>query len=268
MQIIGLCRFSYPALGGFQITHDSIEDRIAYLYSDHRLTERFRLFETVALPSLRAQTDPDFTLIIVVGDQFPTRHKSHLEALIADVPQAVLHQEPPRRHREAMKEILNDARLNPGKACLQFRFDDDDAVGIDFIEKLRRTVKDCTGLLEQNKTVAFDWNRGYLAEFSAEGISACQVFRPLFVAALGMYVKGNCPLTIMNFAHEKMAQFMPVISLSDPDMWVRSHSDYNDSRQNAARSAPVLPLTADQETLFKDRFAIDADHVKRVFSTG
>ncbi|MEX0310749.1 MAG: glycosyltransferase, partial [Tateyamaria sp.] len=30
MQIIGLCRFSYPAVGGFQVEHDTVDARIAY----------------------------------------------------------------------------------------------------------------------------------------------------------------------------------------------------------------------------------------------
>ena len=69
MQVLGLCRFSYPALGGFQVGHDSTADRIAYLYDPARLEERFRLFETVALPCLMAQTDPDFEMIVLVGAQ-------------------------------------------------------------------------------------------------------------------------------------------------------------------------------------------------------
>ena len=268
MQTIGLCRFSYPALGGFQVEHDTIEQRIAYLYSTHRLEERFRLFETVALPCLRAQTDPDFTLIIVIGDQFPAHHKDRLQALTSNMPQIRVHQEPPRRQREVMKEILNDARTNPAAPCLQFRYDDDDAVAVDFIAKLRRTAADCVPLLNRSKTVAFDWNQGYVAEFGPEGISAVEMFRALYVASLGMYVEGNCPLTIMNFAHEKIARFMPVVSLSDPDMWVRSHNGFNDSRQKPVKPIPVTPLTHKQERLFLDRFAIDSQHVRKVFSGG
>ena len=78
MQVIGLCRFSYPALGGFQVEHETVEDRIAFLYAEHRLEERFRLMETVALPCIRHQTDPDFELIIVIGDQLPARHRRRL----------------------------------------------------------------------------------------------------------------------------------------------------------------------------------------------
>lgn len=268
MQAIGLCRFSYPALGGFQVEHEDIEDRIAYLYEDSRLEERFQLLETVALPCLKAQTDPDFSLIIVIGDQFPKHHEKRLETLIEDLPQALLHKEPPRNQREVMKEILNEARINPAEPCLQFRYDDDDAVSVDFIEKLRRAVADSSALIGDNRTVAYDWNRGFVAEFGANGIAAVDMFRQFYVASLGMYIKGNCAQTIMNFAHEKIPRFMPAISFSDAAMWVRSHNGFNDSRQKKVKPIPVTPLTAAQEKLFRDRFAIDADLVKRVFSGG
>lgn len=266
MQAIGLCRFSYPALGGFQVEHDTIEDRIAYLYEDSRLEERFRLFDTVALPCLRAQTDPDFTLIIVVGNQFPAHHLRRLEAMIADVPQAIIHAEPPRKQRDVMKEALNDARQDPSKPCLQFRYDDDDAVAVDFIAKLRDAASDCAPLLQQHKAVAFDWNRGYIAEFGAQGIRAADVYRPFNVAALGMYVKGNSALTIMNFNHQKLPQFMPAISFPDEAMFVRSHNTFNDSRQGFVKGVTVEPLTSDLEDVFRTRFAIDADVVRNAFS--
>ena len=57
MQVIGICRFSYPAEGGFQRLHESLEERCAYLYEDERLNKRFATLETVTLPSIRAQTD-------------------------------------------------------------------------------------------------------------------------------------------------------------------------------------------------------------------
>ncbi|MDF1727541.1 MAG: putative rhamnosyl transferase [Sulfitobacter sp.] len=268
MQAIGLCRFSYPALGGFQVEHESIEDRIAYLYAESRLEERFRLFETVALPCLRAQTDPDFSLVIVVGDQFPDHHLRRLETLIADLPQALIHREPPRRQREVMKEILNDARINPKEPCLQFRYDDDDAVAIDFIARLRAAARLTAPLLRDNRTLAYDWNRGRIAEFGPTGIAAAGFYRPFFVAALGMQVRGGCALTIMNFAHQKIPRFMPCLSFSDPDMFVRGLNGYNDSQPQAAKPVSMDPLDAEGEALFRDRFAIDADEVRRVFSGG
>lgn len=54
MQVIGICRFSYPAEGGFQRLHESLEERCAYLYEDERLNKRFATLETVTLSSIRA----------------------------------------------------------------------------------------------------------------------------------------------------------------------------------------------------------------------
>ena len=71
MQVIGLCRFSYPAIGGFQVMHDTTEDRRRFLYDPVRLEQRFHLFETLALPGLRHQTDERFQFLIVVGECLP-----------------------------------------------------------------------------------------------------------------------------------------------------------------------------------------------------
>ena len=265
MQVIGLCRFSYPALGGFQVGHDTIEERMAYLYDDARLEERFRLFETVALPCLKAQTDPDFELIVVIGDTLPQRHLDRLRDILATLPQARIRSEPPRQHREVMKEILNSAR-DRHLPCLQFRFDDDDAVAVDFVERLRAASDDCFALTQQHRTIAFDWSRGLIAEYGPDGIAATEVFRPFDVAALGMYVRPRCPLTIMNYAHNKINRFMPTVSFDTKHMFVRGHNASNDSRQKGERPADVTPLTPEGETMFRTRFAIDADAVRQMFT--
>jgi len=199
MQVIGLCRFSYPAIGGFQVDHETTLERIAYLYADARLEERFQLMETVALPCIRHQTDPDFELIVVIGDQLPKRHRDRLHDIIADIPQIRIVAEPPRPQREVMKEIFNKARKTPSEPCLQFRHDDDDAFAVDFIERLRAASVDAERLCAQHKAVNFDWNKGMVAEFGASGIASTDVFRQLYPAAMGMQIRGNSPLTIMNF---------------------------------------------------------------------
>ena len=82
MQVLGICRFSYPGVGGFQVEHETLEDRIAYLYAPERMEERFRTFETITLPPLRAQTDADFTLLVVIGESLPEHYHSRLMALV------------------------------------------------------------------------------------------------------------------------------------------------------------------------------------------
>ena len=267
MQVIGLCRFSYPALGGFQVEHASPQERMAYLWADDRLEERFRLFEAIALPCLKAQKDGDFELIVLIGDEFPAQHQDRLHALCATLPQIRIVKEPPRNNREVCKALLNAARRNPGDPCIQFRYDDDDAVSVDFIANLRAAARDIEPLTRQHRAVGMDWPQGRIAEASAAGIAATEIYRPYYVAALGVHVAGHCNLTIHNFMHERLPRFMPCVSYPDADAFVRTHNGYNDSRQKKVRPVEVSPLSPAEEGLFRERFAIDADNVRRVFST-
>lgn len=265
MQVIGLCRFSYPAVGGFQVEHASPEARARYLYAPERMEERFRLFETVALPSLRAQTDGDFDLVVVAGRDLPPPWMARLEAALATLPQARLRLEPPRRHREVMKEALQAARRAPGRPCLQFRFDDDDAVAVDFIARLREAAAVCEALLADHRSVAIDFSSGYHATFGADGIRAAPIFRPYYTAALGMLVRGGAPVTIMNFAHHRIHRFMPSATFPEPRMFVRGLGRFNDSRQGADLPTDLRPLSPEEVTEFRRRFALDAEAVRRAF---
>ena len=266
MQAIGLCRFSYPAYGGFQIEHDSIEDRIAFLYGAARMQERLRLFEHVALPCLIAQTDPRWELIIVIGDSLPAPYAEQLWDMVSDVPQISIQVHPPRPQREVMKEILNRARKDPAAPCLQFRYDDDDAVAVDFIARLRTAVDDCAALNAKHTAVAYDWSQGHAATFGPDGISAHTLYYKQYVAALGVHVRGGSDTTIMNFAHQNIDQFMPVVNFSDTPMWVESHNGFNDSRARQKRKIPFEPLTPEQVAVFQDRFAINEAAVKAAFA--
>jgi len=106
-----------------------------------------------------------------------------------------------------------------------------------------------------------------VAEVGPAGIAATEIHRPYYVASLGMYVRGGCKLTIMNFAHEKILRFMPTITISDEPMFVRTHNGYNDSRQKPVKPVPVTPLTAQQIGEFEARFALRHNQIQQVFST-
>ena len=268
MQVIGLCRFSYPAIGGFQVEHDRIEDRIAYLYAESRLEERFRLFECVTLPALQRQSDPDFTLILLIGDSLPQHHVDRLRALTSDMAQVRLVTRRPERHRPLMKQLLNETRTCPDEPCLQFRMDDDDAVAIDFVERLRNAAELAAPLCAQNQTVAIDFCNGFLGRFGHYGIGIKQVTRPYLTAALGMYVAGGVRTSIMNFAHHRIFQKMPTLTFNTNAMFLRSYNGFNDARQSAKAKPEDLPI-ADQDhlALLQSRFAISEPKVRQVFAT-
>ncbi len=265
-QVIGFCRFSYPAEGGFQVEHDSPEARRAYLYDPARLAERFAYFEAICLPGLRVQTDPDFTFLILIGEDLPEAAAERLFALTEDLPQVVIVARPPGQHRPVCKSVINAAR-DPARDCLQFRLDDDDTVAADFVARLRRDAALVAPLRAEHRLVALDYNRGFLLRPSAQGLQAEESVMPYHSMGLAVAVQAGCPLTVMNFAHNKLNQFMPTVTFTDSRMYVRGHSDNNDSRQKKHVKPVHLPLAdAETEQVFRARFGIDADQVRALFA--
>ena len=267
MQVIGICRFSYLGLGGFQVQHESLEDRAAFLYAPERMEERFRTFETLTLPPLKAQTDPDFTFLIVTGPSLPAAYMDRLQALVADMPQAIVQTYEPGPHRQVMQSAINSVRLLGNDPCLQFRMDDDDAVACVYVERLREAATDLRKLSRKHRHIAIDFNQGYIARPGPEGLSATPTQRPFTTAALALMFKPSVKLSVMNFAHEKLPTMMPTVSFTGEDMLLRGHNDYNDSRQKpGVKPIPLRPLSPVQEAQFRDTYNIDADQVRRVFA--
>ncbi len=267
MQVIGLCRFSWPGVGGFQVEHQSLQERIDYLYAPARLEERFRTFETITLPPLRAQSDPDFTLLIVIGDSLPEPWHERLLDLVSDMQQVVVQAHAPGRHRPVMQAAINSVRRFDNEPCLQFRMDDDDAVACVYVEKLREAAQDVRKLSRKYRFLAIDFNQGFIASPGPEGLRATPTQTSYTTAALALMLKPSEQRTVMNFAHAKVARNMPTVTFSGQDMLIRGHNDYNDSRQKpGGRPIELLPLSPKEEDHFRAVYNIDADHVRRVFS--
>ena len=256
MQVIGLCRFSYPALGGFQVEHETVEEREAFLYDPARMDERFRIFEALTLPPLRAQTDSDFIFGVVIGTSFPAPLRARLEGLLADIPQAVIITRPPGRHRSVMKEVINDLREDRDTPSLQFRMDDDDAVSVRFVERLREVAQDLRGVIRNNRYTGIDFNQGFIARVDAKGLRAKPCVETLWTPALAIAVSPHASRGIMNFSHAKLSRIMPVLSVTGEDMFIRGHNDFNDSRQKDGIRPVRLPRISSE----------DAEHFKRVFN--
>jgi hypothetical protein len=244
-----------------------MQQRMAYLYAPERMEERFRTFQTITLPPLKAQTDGDFTFLIVIGDTLPARYRDRLNALVGDMPQAVIQEHGPGQHRAVMQEAINSVRRDSRDPCLQFRMDDDDAVACVYVERLRAAAEDLRQLAGRHRHIAIDFNQGFIARPGPGGISAVPTAVPYTTAALALMFKPSVPLTVMNFAHAKVAQAMPTVTFTGEDMMVRGHNDFNDSRQKAGiKPVKLTPLDAKAEAHFRTVFNIDADLVRRTYA--
>lgn len=140
MKIFGHCRFSYFGLTDTGREVLSEADAAGKLWNAERMAVRFHLFEKVLLPSIRHQTDPDFTLLVICSELMPSAYHDRLEAAVEDVPQVRLLRTAQTNISLALKPVMLEANNDRRDSAIHFRVDDDDALGVSYIARLRRVA--------------------------------------------------------------------------------------------------------------------------------
>lgn len=262
MRCIGICRFSYPALGGFKRMHDSVAAREAYLYDDARMALRFRHFETLTLPSLAAQKDGRFTFLVITGENMPEPWWSRLNDICATVPQIKVITRPPMRHRTAMQLAIKQELGEDQDPSLQFRLDDDDAVGTNFVRGIRRTARLSQRMWAGWENFVIEYSSGYAVQLGPEGILALPVQGQFLACGLAVLFKPGDPKTVMNYGHHKLHLSMPTLIDPQSPMYLRAVHDDNDSRAQHSKLAPLDDAT---RAFFQERFNVNEATVRQAF---
>lgn len=269
MRTVGICRFSYAGEGGFKVGHADHAALEEFLYDPARMEERFRLFEAITLPCVAAQTDPDFTFLIVTGTGLPQHYLERLRSLTAEIPQCVIRQYPPRPHRRIMAKAINEWRGAPDTPCLQFRLDDDDAMALTFVEKFKEAATDLAALTARHSAVAVDFNQGYVFTAGPDGVKLWAYHYAYSAIALGVIVQADNTDTIMNYGHQNLWKTMPTLTLTGEDMMMRGHNDFNDSRLKGKKNVfDYQQMDTEKAAHIRKTFGIDDAHVRAVFSRG
>lgn len=147
-QIIGTCRFSFLGKGDWigmrgnvVVDAEKLNQQLAVIYAPGRLARRFEAFEKMLLPSIRAQTDPDFQLWILTSPELPDYAMQRLQMVCADIPQIHIIVSKERMTKKAFVGPLRQAEEEAGGTVVQFRIDDDDALSKNFIARLKENVQ-------------------------------------------------------------------------------------------------------------------------------
>jgi hypothetical protein len=258
LQVQGLCRFSLPCTGGFKKYHADLAERRAALYAPARLDPRCYWFEHVALPGLAGQSDPEFTLHMVLGEDFPPPWRTRLEAIFAEIPQIKPHWRAPDDHRAICREVLLGARDHTAAAVAEFRLDDDDAVAIDYVAQLRRNWPRLARLAGPNGRVALDHGRGMvLVAQPDDQIHVHPLLTLCWSAVLALFMRPEDTGIIMDFPHHRIWQRVPFVNLTDSVMFIRGDHATNDSRTHFDAAMPVPMPEAEIAEVLARRFGID-----------
>jgi hypothetical protein len=266
IDVNGLCRFSYPfALGAFDGNHRSMEDLRASLYGEARLRERIFIFSNVFLPALRQQTDPDFAVSVLVGDQMLTAYLNQLRGLVDDVPGVHLVIEPEGQDpKELCTRIFRRMRRPDADLVGEFRLDDDDAVAIDFVARSRQAGRDFKGPIIERGVAGVDFPAGAFVYFMDDDIVIRRLVKAHLSCAQIIFLRPRSSKSAIKFHHYRMWQKNLYISLPQEVMYLRSVHSHNVSGvDQIVKTKEVFRTTEAQiDRMVKDRFGIDLPRLR------
>lgn len=216
--IVGICRFSFLGwddwVGGrfdWQRTSARREKQRKALYAPDRLAWRFTAFEHVMLPSLRAQTDQDFSPWILTSRDLPAPWMQRLQDLCAGTPQIRIILSDATDVEAALQQPLRAAAAANGRPVLQFRVDDDDALGRHFVARLRREA----ARFDDMAAIAISFPRGLIIRrYDNEPTSYWSLYSS-FIGAGAAVRLAEPEKSIFAFRHRLIPQHLTAFSSTE-----------------------------------------------------
>lgn len=260
-QIVGVCRFSYLGLGGFEASKLDRDQLAEMLYDPARMRRRFALFETICLPSLAAQTDMDFRLVVLIGTSMPMRFRKRLKGLAERYPFLQVCALEPNGPLNATKRAYRRGTNDNADFITGFRIDDDDAVAVDYIAKTRAAADQLLhmGWTDADNPAVIAFHRGIYWDMTdrAQPFHDFREIGPLGLAS-AMVTRRDDHSNMFRWNHRRVAAHVRM--WSDPTDWmfVRTLHRNNDSGRSIPPGAVPIP-DAEARTLLQARFGLDPD---------
>jgi hypothetical protein len=257
-QIIGTVRFSYPSADGFRQTDEDPAKRAAALYSSERLAQRLRLFERLTIPSLLAQTDPDFTLAVLIGDDMPDFARVRLEAALTPVANArVIALRPGLNQVEAVGRAQMTVVVNSTSHVTGFRLDDDDALDRNHIARLRARSEILSAMHGRDRPIVIGCNRGLVLTLSPDGNILTEVTEKLPIGiGLAMTAPKSFRAGIFRRNHRLVPQFFSTFTDAVVPAFIRTVHATNDSQPQSSGQVRLLDKSA-AEPILAEHFSFD-----------
>lgn len=227
--VFGYIRFSFFGLNDTKIARTISDDqeRFDILYDPARMEERFYFFEKITLPSLRAQKDQDFRIVVVTSTVMPDRYKARLEQAVADIPQIEILYSDADHVNYALNPWIEENTADLKTKSVHFRLDDDDAICAQMISMLKRDGK------RARPDEMLTYPRGlFLASLNGEPY-LLRKFEP-YIAIAWAFV--NAPGQIRNpYQGKHGSHNMMVPSMMDPRPFAYIHVAHESSDTKARK---------------------------------
>lgn len=231
MQILFLMRYSYFGESGWRSEASRDLDR---LLDPQRLKTRAEYLSKIALPSLAAQNDGDFRLVVLSSEAMPDWRRRHLTEMCKDTlgtaRATVVYRRP--GHAAHMFRRVIQKKFGDAPATTQVVLDDDDAVSRDFVERLRPEAQMAHDMRDARKPFTFlSFPRGLTLSLADRTPRLYHRMMPFTNLGLSLVGPTDMRKNVFGTAHKQVARHNParVIYGLDPTH-IRTVHDHNDSR--------------------------------------
>lgn len=245
-EVLVAMRFSYFGNSGWK--SDFSKDK-ALLFAAERLVTRLGLLQSLPLPSLAAQTDQNFHLMVLCSHAMPQWAQQSLADLCAEVLPAEKYTITPRRfgfaHAHLARFIAERYQAGP---VLQTVLDDDDGFSTDLIAAIRREMAELPPLADLADMRFVSFCRGYGLDLSGKQPETFALYRHRYpYINLGLTMASNVAgKNLFSIRHRKTPQEHPCRVVEGPPMFVRSVHEVNDSRVEVTQKwKPIADWRAD-----------------------
>jgi hypothetical protein len=264
IRIIGLLRFSVLTPTYYWQRFGTLEKIAAHLFSPDRLALRFQIFESLVLPGLLAQSDPDFDLVILTAETLPAPYLDRLQALTEAVSNLHLRPVATARHYRLIREGY-DAITRAGESHrVLFRLDDDDALHLNYVRRLREVAARILTLQADHQPQAIAFQRGFCLHFAEGGFDlfdTCE--RAPISAGTALLAPVDYPRNPYRYNHRKLAQFYPLYADSSIPAYIRTVHGDNKSTPTQRGVTRTMADTA-RDAALAEHFGLGAADIARL----
>lgn len=266
-----MTRWSYPFKSkGFRQSGSSLEDTRSKLYAPHRLDHRLFLLEHVLLPGLRAQSDPDFTHLILIGDQMPEPWLSRILALVRQVPQIVPVVRPEgAKHLELCRQVIAEHTDHNRDAIAQHRLDDDDGISTKFVARVRSRYEDLWHMQDSKGNLAIDFCRGFLLRSTSKKISMEPKSMRFWAPGMAIIRRPDSKNSLLDYNHLKVWHSMPTFVWPQEAMFIRgAHHDNDSHLATFGRRTRGFKFSHKRPNkYFKKQFGMDFPEIEKIWES-
>ncbi|MGR3760744.1 glycosyltransferase [Roseobacteraceae bacterium NS-SX3] len=264
LKMVGLVRFSVLTPTYYSERFKTLEETAAHLFAPDRMELRFSVFEKLCLPSLARQSDDGFEAVILTAEAMPAPYLERLQALLAPYPHLHLRPVGTRRHYRLLQKGYNSV---PHEGCshrILFRLDDDDALDLDYVKRVKRLAAGLLPLQDTGRPFVLAGTRGFYLRAAPEGP---EVFDAIEQAPLSAGTALVAPVdSISNpyrYNHRKLARHYNLYTDMSAPSFIRTI--HGDNKSDPALTGITRRMQAEEiDAALQRHFGLTLDQLKAV----